>query len=663
MARFLFFLALLGLTTADLTGFSGRKGALNSDFAAMGGMSLALTASCSSSEIDCGGSCIAGSGECCSASKGSYCESGKYCTADGCCPKGEFCTGKTAGCDAGRQLCGKYCIPSSAVCCSDGSYCNSTETCTSDGFCSKGKGSGSNNNDKPTKTDNNSDNPTETFRSQPTTTSAGQGSGQGNTLCKRKGRSGHSGGDGGGGDGCDNGAESTRASSFASVLVVVFVLMLRRLVCDLGKPKCRKCRIRGVDCPGYQHKPLLWMRPGQTRSKGAQSTKTLGVSAPPATSDEAIANCNFLGQETPTRVQKRKASEGSKVENVASAPIFGVQPATRCALLSNVGDRSTFGKLIQAVVYYNINISPDLSGISLEGAASPFMIPPSYVAQIPPAMAQILISSALGHRILQTTDGFQHERNSMAMNLRQCRGEALRLIRKELTGDRDSIMPILCLLLSEDLIGDSILTCIPCAPSLVAEIIRINHYRFLKDSAMVLPSNHADQLPTGSDILRRLLNFSPELWASEVLAHSACNAGGSFAVRIMGWERIGRIYQSAVVLYCLASQPQGSDHVRESSQWTSLRAGLLRDLRDLSLDAYSHHRKLVLWPLTILGLALDYDDSGTQQFVLQELKWASETLGTATPLVAMQLLERTWRSWQAYSGWDELFDRPYIFAL
>jgi hypothetical protein len=221
-----------------------------------------------------------------------------------------------------------------------------------------------------------------------------------------------------------------------------------------------------------------------------------------------------------------------------------------------------------------------------------------------------------------------------------------------------------------DLFGDSTLTCIPCAPGLLAEVIRINHYRFLKDSATALLSNSADQLPSGSDILRRVLNFSPELWASEVLAYSNSSAGGSldktgqgFAVRRMGWERIGRIYQSAVVLYCLASQPQGSDHVRESGQWTSPRADLLQDLRDLSLDAGSHHRKLVLWPLTILGLALDNDDSGTQQFVLKELKWASATLGTATPLVAMQLLERTWRSWQSYSDWDKLFDRPYIFAL
>ncbi|RKK65286.1 hypothetical protein BFJ69_g16420 [Fusarium oxysporum] len=240
MACFLFFLALLGLTTANLTGFSGQKGTLSRDFAGIGSISLALPASCSSSEIDCGGSCIAGSGECCSASEGSYCEAGKYCTDDGCCPKGEICTGEAAGCGTGRQLCGKYCIPNSAVCCSDGSYCNSGETCTSDGFCSKGKGSGgndnnnkpteTNDNDSPTKTDNDNDDPTETFQPQPTITSASGDSDQGNTLCKRKGRSGSSDGDNGDGgddDGCSgNGAGSTLAPSFASILLAVFVLML-----------------------------------------------------------------------------------------------------------------------------------------------------------------------------------------------------------------------------------------------------------------------------------------------------------------------------------------------------------------------------------------------------------------------------------------------------
>ncbi|KAJ9412736.1 hypothetical protein QL093DRAFT_2570404 [Fusarium oxysporum] len=198
MAYFLFFLALLGLITANLTGFSGRKGILNRDFAGIGSILLALPASCSSSEINCGRSCIAGSGECCSVSKGSYCKAGKYYINNRCCPKGEICTGEAASCSTSRQLCSKYYILNSAVYYSNSSYYNSRETCTSDGFCSKGKGSSNSN--------------------------------QGNILCKYKGRSGGgNGNNGNGGDnnGCSsNGARSMLAPSFASILLVVFVLML-----------------------------------------------------------------------------------------------------------------------------------------------------------------------------------------------------------------------------------------------------------------------------------------------------------------------------------------------------------------------------------------------------------------------------------------------------
>jgi hypothetical protein len=120
----------------------------------------------------------------------------------------------------------------------------------------------------------------------------------------------------------------------------------RRLVCDLGTPKCRKCRVRGVDCPGYQHKPLQWMRPGQTRSKGAQSMKTLGLSCLPARSDGVIATCTILGQENSTQVQ---GSEDSKVEDASSIPACKAQ--TAMTVLRNMSGRSTFEILIQAVVY------------------------------------------------------------------------------------------------------------------------------------------------------------------------------------------------------------------------------------------------------------------------------------------------------------------------
>lgn len=49
----------------------------------------------------------------------------------------------------------------------------------------------------------------------------------------------------------------------------------KRLVCDLNLPRCHKCVSRGIECPGYEKKPLKWLKPGQTRSKGRRARSEL----------------------------------------------------------------------------------------------------------------------------------------------------------------------------------------------------------------------------------------------------------------------------------------------------------------------------------------------------------------------------------------------------
>ncbi len=63
----------------------------------------------------------------------------------------------------------------------------------------------------------------------------------------------------------------------------------RRLVCDLTRPRCNKCFARGVSCPGYDHKPLKWIAPGQTRSKrrGVRKDKSTGDQRRPQEEEES----------------------------------------------------------------------------------------------------------------------------------------------------------------------------------------------------------------------------------------------------------------------------------------------------------------------------------------------------------------------------------------
>lgn len=110
----------------------------------------------------------------------------------------------------------------------------------------------------------------------------------------------------------------------------------RRLVCDLAKPGCKKCATHGVECPGYETKPLQWMQPGQTRSKGARKTERLRTSRKPA-SQAAKDKPTTLntGRTTPECLLPPKCRD--REEALIFYPM--------------VKDKSTFSLLIQALNY------------------------------------------------------------------------------------------------------------------------------------------------------------------------------------------------------------------------------------------------------------------------------------------------------------------------
>ena len=64
------------------------------------------------------------------------------------------------------------------------------------------------------------------------------------------------------------------------------------------------------------------------------------------------------------------------------------------------------------------------------------------------------------------------------------------------------------------------------------------------------------------------------------------------------------------------------------------------------------------------GVEAADEDNITKRFVGDELRWISNTLGTAAPLVARDLLEtRVWARWLGGGSWEGLFDQPYVFVL
>lgn len=224
----------------------------------------------------------------------------------------------------------------------------------------------------------------------------------------------------------------------------------------------------------------------------------------------------------------------------------------------------------------------------------------------------------------------------------------------------------------DGLYGEGMLICVPCPTKLLAEVIHISHFRSLRHEQVAPLSDGTDGHRESSDILPRILSFSPGPWALEVCARVASEAksvvGGkepSSPPDTWDWESIGRIYQAAVALYCMASLPDSTDDCDTSLDLRSvLRDSLLQDLKQTSTDPNAQLRKLVLWPLTILGLELDGSDEAAQRFIISEMEWNSATMGIASPLVAKDLLEKVWLSHGGRgTPWESLFDRPYVFGL
>ena len=185
--------------------------------------------------------------------------------------------------------------------------------------------------------------------------------------------------------------------------------------------------------------------------------------------------------------------------------------------------------------------------------------------------------------------------------------------------------------------------------------------------------------------------FSPNKWAVEVASQhfdghiDTKNRASVGASDPSNWTIMARIYQSAVVLYCIASLDPKRNAGRTRANLISCTSipsnvagqraaslqSLVADLRTISSDSSllgSRQRKLVLWPLVIAGIELDPADLPLRNFVVSELGWISRSLGICSPLVAREFLEGVWRGQRQCTcgsrhGWDELFDQPYIFAM
>ncbi|RYP38858.1 hypothetical protein DL767_002420 [Monosporascus sp. MG133] len=187
-----------------------------------------------------------------------------------------------------------------------------------------------------------------------------------------------------------------------------------------------------------------------------------------------------------------------------------------------------------------------------------------------------------------------------------------------------------------------------CPRQLLLNVLSINE---LRQQAANPAAKAGPGQSTAGDLLEQIHDFSPGDWIK----------GKATATSKREWLLIGSTYQSAVALYCIMSL-QSLSILPSALYVTAMDAAHYERLMQLLKQAlaFPHLRHCLMWPLIVAGARAVYGSADDRKFVDEQLKELSRVGGTALPLTARAALKRFWASGK--TGWDDCFDKPYIFA-
>lgn len=188
-----------------------------------------------------------------------------------------------------------------------------------------------------------------------------------------------------------------------------------------------------------------------------------------------------------------------------------------------------------------------------------------------------------------------------------------------------------------------------CPPELFFEMLRTNQLRRKTSATMMLCEMDPEHSLEAYDLLGRIEAFVPEDWAQPGPLYDE-------------WLLIGTMYQAAVAIYCTMAL-QSLTLLPNSLEMNAMRSihgdRLLKSIK----EAIKSPRltKLVVWPLVAAGVEAVYRGEATRNYIETSLTDLSRALGTSSPLKARAVLRRYWQ--KGVPGWDECFDRAYVFVM
>jgi hypothetical protein len=188
-----------------------------------------------------------------------------------------------------------------------------------------------------------------------------------------------------------------------------------------------------------------------------------------------------------------------------------------------------------------------------------------------------------------------------------------------------------------------------CPPSLFFTMIRVSHLRSRVSLSLFSGAIDATHTLEAHDLLSSIEAFSPADWAQPGRHYEE-------------WLLIGDIYQSAIALYCTMAF-QSLTLFPSTLEMDGMRTvhgdRLLANLR-VAMDM-PRLVNFMCWPLTVAGVEAGYREEGTRYWIGKQLSELSRLLGTSGPLKSQAVLRRYWQKEEP--GWDECFDRPYVFVV
>lgn len=188
-----------------------------------------------------------------------------------------------------------------------------------------------------------------------------------------------------------------------------------------------------------------------------------------------------------------------------------------------------------------------------------------------------------------------------------------------------------------------------CPRELFVEILQINQLRTKASAAMLLFDIDPVHALEAQDLVVRIEAFSPEAWAQAGTLYSE-------------WLMVGSIYKAAVSLYCTLSlqsltilPPTVSLHRSQTGKGDLLLSSVRCALQTPRIARH------MVWPLVVAGVEAIHRSEATKRWIEASLQDLSRLLGTSCPLKACAVLKRYWKG--GVAGWDECFDRAYVFII